>query len=143
MTSCDTNILLYYFNEESAEHAAAKRYLEAMWRSEEFAICELVLVELYVHLRNPEIVAEPLTARRAADVVQGLRSNLRWSVIDYPGGLMNGVWRDASEHGFARRAIYDARLARTLRHYGVREFATRNVKDFEGFGFDRVFNPID
>jgi predicted nucleic acid-binding protein len=36
----------------------------------------------------------------------------------------------------------DARLALTLRHHGVTEFATSNVKDFEGFGFNRVWNPL-
>ncbi|MFM8358316.1 MAG: hypothetical protein ACKOET_07130 [Verrucomicrobiota bacterium] len=29
-----------------------------------------------------------------------------------------------------------------LRHDGVTEFATANVKDFEGFGFERVWNPL-
>jgi len=29
------------------------------------------------------------------------------------------------------------------RHHGVTEFATANVKDFEGFGFARVWNPIE
>jgi hypothetical protein len=31
-------------------------------------------------------------------------------------------------------------LALWLRRQGVTEFATANVKDFEGFGFDRVWN---
>lgn len=35
-----------------------------------------------------------------------------------------------------------ARLALTLRHHGVTEFVTANVKDFEGFGFTRVWNPL-
>ena len=55
---------------------------------------------------------------------------------------MPEVWPAAAGPGFARRRIYDARLALTLRHHGVAEFATANVKDFEGFGFTRVWNPL-
>ena len=56
---------------------------------------------------------------------------------------MRDVWVLAAESGFARRRIIDARLALTLRHHGVTEFATRNVRDFESFGFERVWSPID
>ena len=38
--------------------------------------------------------------------------------------------------------MIDARLALTLRHHGVTEFATANLKDFEGFGFAKVWNPL-
>ena len=44
---------------------------------------------------------------------------------------------------FARRRVYDARLALSLRRQGVTEFATANVKDFEGFGLARVWNPLE
>jgi len=33
------------------------------------------------------------------------------------------------------RQIIDARIALTLRHYGVTRFATANVKNFKNFGF--------
>lgn len=35
-----------------------------------------------------------------------------------------------------------ARPALMLRHPGVTEFATANVKDFEGFDFTRVWNAL-
>jgi hypothetical protein len=31
----------------------------------------------------------------------------------------------------------------TLRRQGVTDFATANVKDFKGFGFRRVWNPLE
>ena len=55
---------------------------------------------------------------------------------------MNHVWKLASEKDFGFRRIIDARLALTLLHHGVAEFATSNVKDFEGFGFQKVWNPL-
>jgi hypothetical protein len=44
--------------------------------------------------------------------------------------------------GAGRRIIFDARLALTLRHHGVTEFATRNQAHFTPFGFHRVWNPL-
>ena len=37
---------------------------------------------------------------------------------------------------------HDSRLALTLRHHGVTDFATRNGAHFAGFGFARVRNPL-
>jgi hypothetical protein len=58
-------------------------------------------------------------------------------------GLHDELWRLATPESFARRRIYDARLALSLRRQGVTEFATANVKDFQGFGFARVWSPLE
>lgn len=55
---------------------------------------------------------------------------------------MDEVWRQAASGQFAFRQIIDLRLALTLRHHGVTEFATANGKDFQGVGFSRVWNPL-
>ena len=106
-------------------------------------LCELCLVELYGLLRNPAVVKRPLDAPAAVEIIQRLRGHPQWELVDYPGGLMNQVWPASALTGLARRRIYDTRLALTLRHHGVTEFATTNVKDFEGFGFERVWNPLE
>jgi hypothetical protein len=58
-------------------------------------------------------------------------------------GLHEELWTIAATESFARRRVYDARLALSLRRQGVTAFATANVKDFQGFGFDRVWNPLE
>ena len=58
-------------------------------------------------------------------------------------GIMDQVWAHAADPGFAYRRIFDARLATTLRHHGVSQFATVNEKDFIDFGFELVWNPLD
>ena len=55
---------------------------------------------------------------------------------------MDRVWAAAARPGVARRHVFDARLAHTLLDNGVTELATRNTRDFEGFGFERVFDPL-
>lgn len=144
MRSCDTNVLAYYFDERSSGHAAARRYLQERANDWDFVLCDLVLAELCVLLRNPVLFEQPCSAAEAVGKIREFAANPRWEMVYYPGRtVMDLVWKDVARESIGRRAIYDARLARTLRHHGVREFATRNVKDFERFGFERVFNPID
>jgi toxin-antitoxin system PIN domain toxin len=141
MLSIDTNVLLYAQNQDCPEHDAAAGFLLECADRDDIALCELVLVELYQLLRNPAVVTRTLDAPEAAEVCQTFRRNRRWALIEN-APVMNGVWVRAATPGIARRRVFDARLALTLRHHGVDEFATRNIKDFEDFGFSRVWDPI-
>jgi toxin-antitoxin system PIN domain toxin len=98
-------------------------------------------MELYQLLRNPVVVTRPLDSPEAAEVCQTFRRNRRWALIEN-APVMNDVWVLAATPGLARRRLFDARLALTLRHHGVDEFATRNINDFSDFGFSHVWDPI-
>ena len=56
---------------------------------------------------------------------------------------MDAVWQHARTSDSVRRIYDDIRLALTLRHYNVTDFATANGKHFRGFGFSRVWNPLN
>ena len=56
--------------------------------------------------------------------------------------ICDEVWRLAAQPNIGRRVVFDARLALTLRHHGVTEFATRNDSHFTGFGFSHLWNPL-
>jgi len=142
MTAPDTNLLFAWLSRGHASHTAAAGWFASQAENADLVLCELTLVELYGLLRNDVLLARPLSAADAVDTVQRLRHHPFWELIDYPGGLMEPVWAAAAAPRFARRRIYDARLALALRHHGVTEFATANVKDFAGFGFTRVWNPL-
>jgi len=145
MISCDTNVLFAVLDSDSVHHATAITFLNDMRNSEQFGLCELVLIELYGLLRNPIVSKRPQNAADAARVIQKLRSHPCWLLLDYPGpksDVMNRLWELTAKTDFPYRRVYDARLALTLRHHGVTEFATCNVKDFQGFGFKRVWNPL-
>jgi uncharacterized protein len=143
LISCDTNIFLYHLNANCVEHQAAKKFVEEQANNHEFAVCELVLAELYVLLRNPAVSDSPLSSKAAVQIVQHLRANPAWRVIDYPGNLMDEVWRMLQDGKLSRCGIFDLRLALTLRHHGVKVLATRNIKHFQGLGFEEIINPID
>ena len=139
MLSIDTNLLVYAQNTRALQHDAARAFVTRC-RDREIVICELVLVELYLVLRSAAIVSRPLGATEAAAVCTRYRNNARWRLVEC-APVMGDVWRHAGSAGFARRKIIDTRLALTLRHHGVTEFATAHTRHFEEFGFLRVWNP--
>jgi toxin-antitoxin system PIN domain toxin len=146
MICFDANLMVYAINTDSPFHQRAKAYVEGLALREDVAVSELVLVEFYTLLRNPVVLEHPLGPAAAVAVIQHYRRHPRWAVLGFDpdsAGWHEELWRAAAREGFARRRIYDARLALSLRRQGVTEFATCNVKDFEGFGLKRVWNPLE
>lgn len=141
MISFDSNVVLYALNEDCAENTTARSLLMELSRRDDVAVCELMLVEVYQLLRNPAVMGHALAVEEAVSVIQGFRRNPRWALLD-SAPVMDRVWRFAAQPGVARRRLFDARLAYTLIHHGVTEFITRNTRDFEQFGFERVSNPF-
>jgi uncharacterized protein len=52
------------------------------------------------------------------------------------------LWETARRKEFAFRRLYDARSALTMTSQGVTEFATAGLKDYEGLGFQKLWNPL-
>ncbi len=145
MLSIDTNLLFHAFNEDSPDHVAALAWLDPLHQQEEVAISELILAKLYRLLRNSSVLKKPLPADEAVEVIQAYRCHPRWRLIGFPlesRMLHDALWQLASRRDFAFRRLYDARAALTMTAQGVTDFATVNVKDFEGLGFRRVWNPL-
>jgi len=146
MISIDANILLYSFCEASPHHVASKTFLAALAKRDDVALSEFVLTEMYLHLRNPAVLERPLAPGEAVEVIQQYRRHPRWRVLGFPprGAELHGaLWEAAAAPGFARRRIYDLRTALCLQAFGVTEFATANVKDFQDTGFKRVWDPLE
>ena len=145
MLSIDANILLYAINTASPWNESAYAWLTSIQREEDVAISEFVLAELYGLLRNPAVLKHPLPADEAVAVIQTYRSHPRWRLIGFPAEsrpLHDALWQKARATAFAFRKLYDTRSALTMTVQGVAELATVNVKDFEGLGFRKVWNPI-
>ncbi len=121
---------------------AAASFLESHREDVDFLLSELVLMELYVLLRNPGVISRPLGAGAAVAVVERLRAHPWWQIVDHDPAVMEEVWRLAGAPGFARSRVFDARLGLGLVRRGVTHFATRNGKHFRGVGFQEVFDPL-
>lgn len=141
MISADTNIYLYAANPASPHHESARCFFDGVASDPEFVVCELVLVELYMQLRNSAVMRQPLTGSKAASFCLTLRAHPTWQHVDYISLVSAQLWDWACRTKSGFRHIIDARLALTLLHSGVTDFATANVKDFQSFGFRRVWNP--
>ncbi len=145
MISLDTNILLPAVETRNVDHPKAAAFLESLQDRQDVAICEFMLLELYVLLRNPAVLAKPLSAGAATDVCEAFRQHPRWQVIGFPPesrAFHDRFWPKLREDRFARRRAYDWRAALVLLQQGVTDFATVNEKDFRDFGFNRVWNPL-
>lgn len=144
MISCDTNVLFAACDQDNSMHSQARDFFETHLNDGSFVLCEQVLMELYCLLRNPSVSHPPLSAAEAVTLIEHWRSNPAWRMVDVPGDapIMDEAWGRAGRRDFAFRRIFDVRLALTLCHHGVTDFATRNTRDFEGLGFNRVWNPF-
>ncbi len=145
MFSIDTNILLHAFNEDSPSHEVAYGWLTSIQHEEDVAISEFILAELYGLVRNPSVLKRPLDAEEAVEVIQTYRRHPHWRLIGFTvesRPLHDALWQRARRKDFAFRRLYDARSALTMTAQGVTEFATVNIKDYEGLGFRKVWNPF-
>jgi toxin-antitoxin system PIN domain toxin len=140
MISADTNLFVYAADPDSPDHQVARRFLESC--GDDFVVTRLILVELYMLLRNPAVFKQPYSAREAAGYCQALEKSPRWRCVDYDPAVAKKLWRLAERNNRGYRGIIDARIGLTLRHHGVTHFATANVMDFEGLGFEKVWNPL-
>jgi toxin-antitoxin system PIN domain toxin len=141
--SADTNLFLYAANPQSPHYSAARKFFEQQADGKErFLLCGLVLVEIYMQLRNPLVFAKPKAAREAANFCRTLRQNPAWEFGDYEPAVAEPLWKWAAETTAGFRQLIDARLAFTLRHHGVTHFATANERHFGEFGFENVWNPL-
>jgi uncharacterized protein len=143
MIGIDTNLLLYSLNPASAWHQTAVAFLQETLQSpnQRVVLADYVLVELYVLLRNPAVMAQPLSAKDARDLVTAYWSIPAIMRVEH-ANVMDAVWKLAGTKDFVRRRIFDVRLGLTLRQSGVTHFATANIKDFKGLGFEKVWNPL-
>ena len=146
MLSIDTNILLPAVEVNHPSHPKAVAFLNEWHHHKEVAISEFILLELYGLLRNPMVLAKPLSPSKAVDICQRFRCHPRWQMIGLPPGSNRGFydrfWPKLATRQFARRRAYDWRVALSLLDQGVEQFATVNIKDFQAFGFQRVWNPL-
>lgn len=145
MISVDTNILLPAVNVDHPEHNQAAAFLNGLHDRSDVAISEFVLVELYGLLRNPVVLSRLLTAADAVDVCEAFRVHPTWQVVGFPPDSLafhQAFWPRLRDQHFARRRAYDWRIALSLLQQGVTEFATVNLKDYQSFGFKRVWNPL-
>jgi predicted nucleic acid-binding protein len=144
MLTADTNLFIHAADPDSPRHEEARGFFAGLGDFEdEFVLCELILIELYMQLRNPAIFRKPYSAKESASYCDALKQNPNWRCVDYDPLVSPNLWKWAAQTKAGFRQMIDARIAYTLLHHGVTRFATANIKHFKPFGFAEVWNPLD
>jgi len=107
MLSIDTNILVHAANKASPLHQRAYDFVASLGERRDVAVCELMLVELYLKLRNARIFTNPLSAAQATAVCRQYRKNRSWMLIgsapttsntkDFQGLGFTRVWNPLAD----------------------------------------------
>ncbi len=146
MISIDTNILFHAFNTASPLNEKSYDWLASLSENINVVISEFVLAELYRLVRNPVTAHNgALSPGAAVEVIETYRNHPRWMIVGFSQDsrqLHDKMWRLAGRKNFAYRKLHDIRTALVLIEHGVTDFATLNLKDFQGAGFTRVWNPL-
>jgi uncharacterized protein len=144
MNSLDTNILIYASNEDVPEHVKAQKLVaELLAVPGEWIIADQVLIEFYRALRNPSVFQIPATAPEAWEMVNFYREEAGCQRCCFELEMWRRLEQHLKSSRFEAKRTFDAVLAVTLISNTVQVFYTRNTKDFRGFGFRSIVNPID
>lgn len=144
MKSLDTNILVYALNADCAEFQRASAALQtALDDPQNWIIADQVYLELYRALRNPRIFGNPYGASEAFSKIQMLRDECGLRHCCYGDQIWDQLAARIQKADFPYQRTHDAVLAETLLRAGVQTLYTRNIKDFEGYSFATLINPID
>jgi predicted nucleic acid-binding protein len=144
MNSLDTNILIYASNEDVPEYAKAQKLVgELLAAPADWIIADQVLIEFYRALRNPAVFQSPASAPDAGGMVNFYREEAGCQRCCFELEMWQWLERHLKSSRFEAKRTYDAVLAVTLISNTVDVFYTRNTRDFRGFGFRSVVNPID
>lgn len=143
LCSLDTNILLYAANRDCPEHLRCHTLLrQAMSETARWILSDQVLFELYRALRNPRILAKPLSAAAAAQYIKMLREETGFMHCWYDGDCWTESIARIERRDFPYQRTHDTVLTATLLNHGVTTFYTRNTKDFRNAGFERLIDPL-
>jgi predicted nucleic acid-binding protein len=144
LKSLDTNIFVYALNVDCSEYKHAAVALQtALDDPQDWIIADQVYLECYKALRNPRIFGRPYGAEEAFSKVQILRDECGLRRCCYGDPVWDRLATRIQKSDFPYQRTHDAVLAETLLKAGVQTLYTRNTKDFEGYGFPTLVNPID
>ena len=144
MKSLDTNILIYSANSDAPENSNAQKLVEQLLNEpDEWIIAEQVLIEFYRSLRNPAIFERPIGPGQAFAMTRFFREEAGCGRCCYGLEMWPRLELLFRSPRFDARRTLAAVLAVTLLANGVDTFYSRNTRDFLGFGFENLVNPID
>jgi toxin-antitoxin system PIN domain toxin len=108
----DANVLLYATDSSSAQHSAARAWIErALSATEPIGLALVALLAFVRIVTNPRVMAAPLTPSEAFDQIEEWLAQAPAEVV-HPGGAHLAIWRRLLESaGTGGNLSTDAHLA--------------------------------
>lgn len=144
-SAVDTSLLFYAHNTSVSQHSAARDFVESRVLAvgkEQFVVSHQTLCELFAALTNSILLPRPLTTVQAWEVCRVYLNHPLIQKIAYEPPVMEiieSLLRDRPQRG---KRLFDLKLAATLRYHRVGRLYTYNTKDFAGYDFLTVKNPL-
>lgn len=139
----DTNLLLYAANSDSAEHAAARGFLEQVGRTAEpWYLTDGIVYEFLRVSTHPRVFPAPLTWREAVAFAQPLLAVEHLHLLQ--AGPEHWATLDAVLDELVHPSgnlFFDVRTVVLMREHGVRRIYTTDV-DFLQFAGIEARNPL-
>jgi len=129
----DTNILVYFLNEESVYHTRAKTFIDKLQKGEiQGMISWQNLSELYAIVTDPKRFPKPMTANQVVEATQQFLESGNINVIFPIVNIKEIFFSLVLKIKPKAQAVHDISLAATLLSNGVKTLVTENTGDFKG-----------
>lgn len=142
MIAVDTNILVYAFRPEAAEHAAARAAVRRLLTAgSSWAIPWTVVYEFLSVVTQPRIWRQPASPREALGAIEAWSDAGGAILLAEAAGhreVLSGLLDAAAIRG---SRVFDARVAATCIDHGVHELWSVD-RDFGRFPSLKVVNPL-
>ena len=141
MILIDVNLLLYAYNADAPQHAAAKRWIEEIFGGDEIVALPWMTLWGFVRLStNPRVWPSPMKAEDAFEIVRSWLAQPGVTVVEPGPRHFDLLQRMVIECQAAGRMVSDAVLAALALEHGA-TLATSD-HDFKRFSDVRLINPL-
>ena len=139
----DSNILIYAYDNLSANHEQAKRVMEKVFNGEiEACLSAQVLFEFFAVITNPKKASSPMSTNEAADLCLELWECCEIEKISSTVSTPNQVFSLAKERKLSGAGIFDCVLATTAKENNIGVIYTENIRDFKNYKNLKAENPL-
>ena len=129
----DTNVLIYAVDEgDPAKQAAARRWMEDLWRSRRGRLSFQVLQEFYAKLTRKDPDAAPEARAEIRDL-------LAWQPVVIDAALLDRAWKIQDRY---RLSFWDSAIVAAAKAASCRYLLTEDLQADQDLDGVRVINPF-
>jgi uncharacterized protein len=141
MILTDANLLLYAYNQDAAEHARARPWLEEQLSAADLFCFSWQTITAFLRIStNPRAFPQPLSIKEAAAIVSEWLERPQ-AVILSPGDRHWEIFQELLESGQATGPlVMDAHLAALAIEHGA--ILATSDRDFSRFSGLQLINPL-